>query len=738
MRCKKSGFSFIELILILVFFFLILAALMPMVTRRHLAPPTRSTHGTYACYWETPAGGGEPVLKETLVKGRKTIKDNVTVDPVVGCQFESPRKAKYFYVQIIGGGGGGRDLDWDSEVNPETVEKYRVLGLKEMSPDSEGFFVAGDGMNPYTDSINLSTSQYIQLLQPDTLLGIPITANHVMYLHGTSEDGYSCGEKGSAGCQPGQTPDEPYCEAYMPSECIEVKNFDDKPGSWHYGSTYSYDCEVDSDEAMCKDNNECINSGVKCVVKDEEGELVEKDIPFSPQVTIADATCWGGEPGKGMSYYKPVGVGGLSSVLSGDVFAIHHENHPSYCKFDSTLDLSTSDWNTYSASGTPTWKEPYTTRSASNTRAKDGNGLWFGGRFISTISPLYVCGGRGAEIGVTLSNDKRSGVNSGYCSYVYGDPNAKSRNRCEDGKYHDRNGLIGCQFGTFGAISSLLYGDGSESEPAEMTAPGNLTHHDYLTFRIIFVNLWQHQEIPYGVGGRAGELKTMILKSVPDGIRMVPGKGGLSGIDPQKGGDTYFGSNDEGSEISEKIAYGGDVGYEVFSIDAEIGPYSSGQSLQSTGSSSGNRTTTTVDVDSRQGGTIPYSTFVKFVISYTNKDLKARMSVFGQGGNGAATATDATCGYDYHAFALHDSNKDPAVINSIPQPGQPTIHAGTFMGGCNGYAWQKFPRPSDVKDKDYDEKNDKTNGFYWGHYPGAFKIVEHAQDGQTGAIVISW
>ena len=84
----KKGFSFIELILILVFFFIILASLMPMITRRHLAPPERANHGTYACYWERKEDGTQQ-LKQTLVRGRKTIIKNADT---AECTFDPPKQ----------------------------------------------------------------------------------------------------------------------------------------------------------------------------------------------------------------------------------------------------------------------------------------------------------------------------------------------------------------------------------------------------------------------------------------------------------------------------------------------------------------------------------------------------------------------------------------------------------------------------------------------------------------------
>lgn len=747
MKRKKYGFSFIELILILVFFFLILAALMPMITRRHLAPPTRATHGTYACYWDKQENGDQ-VLKETLVKGKKTLIDN---EPAEGgqCRFESPRRAKYFYVQIIGGGGGGRDLDWETEVNPENVnnEKYRVRGEKEMTKDDEGYFVSGEGYKPH--NIPLSKEQYNKLLEPDMICVFgyceATTSNHVMFLHGTSGAGGTCTENLNYTdypyCEVGEKLNSAFCEAKVDSKCTELKDCEDCSYQ-SYDKTYWYECVDDDGNGDCDNHAECTGRTVTCVTGTGE-EAVESALEFKPMSDISTASCEGGKSGEGISYYRGIGVGGFLSQGS-DIFSIHKGNHDTLCRYADSYELTASDYNLYKGD---TWRKPFKYDKVSLAKMSRGSGIWFGGRYIDDFVPLYVCGGGGAERGVKLSSNPRSNPSasgSAFCSPAYGDPDMPGKWTSGTCKGYERNGLTSCQFGSFGILTGMLYGDyDGTKEPAVMKDPSNKWFHDYQTFRLIYINLWQHQEIPYGVGGRAGELKTLILKTIPDGIYMMPGKGGEGGIDPQKGEETVFGSDDEGSEISKKVALGGDVGSEIFSIDAGIGPYKTEPNLQSP--ENGYRTATTVDVDSRYGGTISYATFVKFIISYSNKELKQRMEVFGRGGDGAATATQATCGYKYFAYALYDSNKDPAVINSIPQPGQPTINAGTFMGGCNGYAWKKIPKPDGTKDKDYDEKNDNTNGFYWGYYANgpnmsdhAMQIVEHAQDGQTGAIVISW
>jgi hypothetical protein len=86
-------------------------------------------------------------------------------------------------------------------------------------------------------------------------------------------------------------------------------------------------------------------------------------------------------------------------------------------------------------------------------------------------------------------------------------------------------------------------------------------------------------------------------------------------------------------------------------------------------------------------------------------------------------------------------------LRDVAQPGKPLVPSSTFIGGCNHYAWNKLEKPEGITDRECGDDGQcyKTDGFYWGYYANgpamsdhAMQIVKDAQDGQTGAIVISW
>ena len=760
MKRKKYGFSFIELILILVFFFLILAALMPMITRRHLAPPTRVSHGTYACYWQKEEDDSYS-LRETLVKGRKTIIDNQVVNEDVGCRFEAPRKAKYFYVQIIGGGGGGRDINWYDEVNPANIDKYRVYGSKKMSKDDEGYFVKTPEHKVFTDTMELDWSQYKELLEPGLL-----SSTHFLYLHAKSGDGGVCSGNPkypeSSTCDIGYEPDLAYCAAEINNsagcgfalmdcpECSELK-IGNK-------TRYTFICKDENGDGHCDDDTECTGKmNVRC-------DSDEDFLSFSSYFNTDRVVCNNDLNGKGIEAWARMGTGSkadifVAGLITGDfkfAFERHDTNH-SNCIYRDTVPLTSTDWNAYKVKNNkPTIFEPlayqYNGPKEYPEHMQNGQGYWFKGRIASNLVPLYVCGGQGAERGVYLGNNPRAhsdfrATANEFCSPAYGNPGETN----SSGTPVYNNGLRYDQWDSnWTFLTGSGEGDFKKSKTWSNTSP---YEHDYLDLRIINFDLAQHQELPYGVGGRAGVIKTLILKSIPDGVYIMPGKGGKGGLEPTDGEKSLFGSDEPGSPLSEKIAEGGAAGKEIYSIDAEIGPSIhwptpgtiNNSNIQKTNINNSNRVTSTENQDSRFGGTISYASFVKFVISYNNKLLKERMVNFGRGGNGAATATFATCGYEYHAISLYDKSKSPKVIKSIAQPGQPVVDAGTFSSGCNGYSWNPVAAP-EGEDADYNpSKPSVTDGYHWGYYANgpsmednALRKVQDAQDGQTGAIVISW
>ena len=94
-----------ELMMILLVASLIIAAIAPVVTKKHFRLPSLVNHGAYMCYYEN----GQ--LREAKWAGKFQQQElfNRATD---NCVFTPPKKAAYFQVSAIGGGGGGGDAGY--------------------------------------------------------------------------------------------------------------------------------------------------------------------------------------------------------------------------------------------------------------------------------------------------------------------------------------------------------------------------------------------------------------------------------------------------------------------------------------------------------------------------------------------------------------------------------------------------------------------------------------------------
>lgn len=101
-KCKLKAFSLVELMMLLLVSSLIIAALVPVVTKKHFRVPSMVIHGAYMCYYK------DGQLWETKWSGKS--QQRVVFDrPTENCVFVAPQKAAYFQISAIGGGGGGGD-----------------------------------------------------------------------------------------------------------------------------------------------------------------------------------------------------------------------------------------------------------------------------------------------------------------------------------------------------------------------------------------------------------------------------------------------------------------------------------------------------------------------------------------------------------------------------------------------------------------------------------------------------
>lgn len=116
---KSNAFTLVELMMLLLVASLIIAACIPVITKKHFKLPSTVIHGSYLCYYDKGR------LHETKWVGRVVQKKILDRD-TDNCVFEPPARAPYFQVSLIGGGGGGGDSGYTggnmmTGTNPEAA-----------------------------------------------------------------------------------------------------------------------------------------------------------------------------------------------------------------------------------------------------------------------------------------------------------------------------------------------------------------------------------------------------------------------------------------------------------------------------------------------------------------------------------------------------------------------------------------------------------------------------------------
>ena len=124
---KLKAFSMVELMMVLLISALIIAAIVPIITRKHLQLPTVASHGAYLCYYG-PRGIDDTtgeitdrtvVLREARWSGSGYTR-KVFDRPTANCVFDPPKKAAFFQITAVGGGGGGSDSGYKGSIPTQT------------------------------------------------------------------------------------------------------------------------------------------------------------------------------------------------------------------------------------------------------------------------------------------------------------------------------------------------------------------------------------------------------------------------------------------------------------------------------------------------------------------------------------------------------------------------------------------------------------------------------------------
>ncbi len=118
-RHKKynKAFSLMEATFILVVSSLIIAAVLPVVTKGAFQTPPSAVHGMYFCYY-----GDNGKLYEAKYSGKTVLRKMGKEKEVLNCTFNPPKNASYFEITAIGGGGAGGAGILDNKVKLSDVK----------------------------------------------------------------------------------------------------------------------------------------------------------------------------------------------------------------------------------------------------------------------------------------------------------------------------------------------------------------------------------------------------------------------------------------------------------------------------------------------------------------------------------------------------------------------------------------------------------------------------------------
>ena len=127
---KRFGFSLAELMIVFVIATLIVAASVPIISKKHFKMPGNVNHGTYLCYYKDGK-----LYQKTTSNTTGVFAEDPAVAPgeeVDHCVFTPPQKVNFFQVFAVGGGGGGGDAGYKGgnltrgETAPEYISPFNI------------------------------------------------------------------------------------------------------------------------------------------------------------------------------------------------------------------------------------------------------------------------------------------------------------------------------------------------------------------------------------------------------------------------------------------------------------------------------------------------------------------------------------------------------------------------------------------------------------------------------------
>ncbi len=226
---------------------------------------------------------------------------------------------------------------------------------------------------------------------------------------------------------------------------------------------------------------------------------------------------------------------------------------------------------------------------------------------------------------------------------------------------------------------------------------------------------YQQQKMKYGMGGLAGEYKTFFARQIDPDIIISPGKGGKAGLDTS--GTNSYGQKGGDSQLGNMIAEGGEGGMgDRITGYMKLPTKADDEFIENNGIKRQSGEPGAVSPFKYEANLLGINNPLEETISYSN---------FGSGGDGTSVTNYCWEGY-YKNLFRGAFNKETGRDEDIEYGNQQPWEEVNCKAAGTLYPWTG--------------STSQTYGSGAGYYRGAMKIDpgDEAEDGYTGAIIISW
>ena len=691
LRESKLGFSLIEMMLLLLILSLMTAASVPILSRKHKKAPVKAFHGRYACFWN----GNQ--LWQQQYSGENIIQN----EAVSQCKFEAPKKANYFYIQIIGGGGGGGSAGY---YRPEDSSSLKVYNYY---TNSAKYYVNNYNSSSSLSQFDMTEEEFNDIVGTKySYLSVGGTRGNYCNEHGTNYtqeltcEGYH--EKTGVYHCVDKNDETIYFPEYTTMEtCLGLDQWFPWLGGGNNGNGWGWGNIKNGNKAKSNGNSKGKGNG------NGNGHGNGNGLGHGPW----DGFDWGNidwgnlpdwfYPDVGRAWVEDMSTGACSNEKYGAAPPTAY-SEPQQIKWG----VHTYYYTDWSDNGS--WYYYSTNRSTGESTGFRNNK----GAYIDSYLPRAL-GGKGYRKYFTMNGSKiaatqveTKGGEGGEQAQCGGSWVGNKSCQCQTSGYLDpRDGEI--VYGRDSAPTSSEVCTGADTNCLKKVTSSSPAFYRY--------EYYQRQNMKYGMGGFAGEYKTFFARQIDPDIIISPGKGGKAGI--VTSGTNSYGRRGGDSQLGNMVAAGGEGG---------MGDRSTGLMRLPTKGDEEFIEGNGIKVQKGDPGAVSPFRYEANLLGIRNPlENTVSYSNFGTGGNGTTVTNNCWEGY-YKNIFRGAYNKETGRDEDIEYKDQ--------------YVWENVNCKAAGSEYPWTGSTSQTYNGYAGYYRGAVEVKpgDEAQDGYTGAIIISW